>query len=146
MEEFKTIDSFSKREEYCNKHLIKINSGSSREVFKINEEVALKLAKNEKGIAQNKVECTIWHEKYDNILARVYSYDEEGMYLEMELAKEIILKKVNTLFDFDFKLLKTYIRRKLNKQKIATKIFKILDENEWVQTLVNFVKENNIEI
>lgn len=67
------------------------------------------------------------------------------MYLEMELAKEIILKKVNTLFDFDFKLLKTYIRRKLNKQKIATKIFKILDENEWVQTLVNFVKENDIE-
>ena len=53
IEEFKQLKSFNQRIQYCEQHLQRISSGSSRIVYKIDDEKVLKLAKNKKGLAQN---------------------------------------------------------------------------------------------
>ena len=56
MDEFKMLKTFAARIKYCQARLQRISSGSSRIVYKIDNEKVLKLAKNRKGIAQNEAE------------------------------------------------------------------------------------------
>lgn len=90
-EEFKSLTSFRKRIEYCEKHLKRLGSGSSRIVYQIDNEKVLKLAKNKKGIAQNEVEHTYSQDSFlDDIFAEVYDVDEDGyLWIEMQLAKKL---------------------------------------------------------
>ena len=85
MEEFKSLTSFKKRLEYANTHLPrKIGSGSARTIFQIDDEKVLKLAKNNKGYHQNKVEEDFYLQGFD-IIAKVYDFDQENhSYLETE--------------------------------------------------------------
>ena len=53
-------DTYDERVKYCEEMLGEpVGAGSSRVVFQIDDETVLKLAKNEKGIAQNKEEIKI---------------------------------------------------------------------------------------
>ena len=58
IEDFKKLTSFNARVKYCEEKLRRISSGSSRIVYKIDDQKVLKLAKNKKGIAQNNQEIT----------------------------------------------------------------------------------------
>ena len=79
MEEFKTLKSFNARINYCQENLKRISSGSSRIVYMIDDEKVLKLAKNNKGIAQNEVEISYGGDyTLDRIVAEVYESDENG--------------------------------------------------------------------
>lgn len=87
MEEFKNIRSFAGIVAYCRKHLTRIAEGSSRMVFKIDDEKVLKLAKNRKGLGQNKAEADMgYNEGYFTCIAHVSDYDDNYMFVEMELA------------------------------------------------------------
>jgi len=90
MEEFKKLGSFAARTRYCQEHLKRISSGSSRIVYKIDDEKVLKLAYNKKGLAQNEVEIGYSKEGmlYD-LVARVYTYDQNDKWSEMELARKL---------------------------------------------------------
>jgi hypothetical protein len=90
VEEFKNLKSFNQRVQYCERNLTRISSGSSRIVYKIDDTKVLKLAKNKKGLAQNEVE--IMHSQdymLDDIVAEVFNYDENNLWLEMELARKL---------------------------------------------------------
>lgn len=90
LEEFIKLGSFAKRSAYCRQHLIRLSSGSGREVYKIDEEKVLKLAKNKKGVAQNELEIELSsYEDLKPIVARTFHYDNNGLWVEMELAKRI---------------------------------------------------------
>lgn len=57
LEELSKIQSFRGKQQYCVQNLGKaIGNGSSRQVFQIDDEKVLKLAKNNKGLAQNEYE------------------------------------------------------------------------------------------
>lgn len=57
LEELSNIHSFRQKVAYCREHLgTSIGNGSSRLVFQVTDEKCLKLAKNNKGIAQNQLE------------------------------------------------------------------------------------------
>ena len=57
LKELTSIPNFNKRVQYCKQHLgMPIGNGSSRIVFQISDEKVLKLAKNTKGIEQNRAE------------------------------------------------------------------------------------------
>ena len=57
LQELSNISSFRGRVQYCRQMLgFPIGNGSSRITFQIDDEKVLKLAKNEKGIAQNETE------------------------------------------------------------------------------------------
>lgn len=52
-DEFKSLKSFAQRVRYCDEHLQKLGSGSSRIVYVVDNDKVLKLAKNKKGLAVN---------------------------------------------------------------------------------------------
>lgn len=71
-----SINSFNKRLAYCKEHLGKIiGNGSSRVVFQINDQMCLKLAKNQKGIAQNELESE-WYKQSLNCFPKIFDYDD----------------------------------------------------------------------
>jgi hypothetical protein len=89
MEEFKSIRSFADRVKYCENRLKKLGAGTSRRVYQIDNEKCLKLAKNSKGIAQNIEEINLGNDIYaGNCFAKVYDYDQNGLFVEMELARK----------------------------------------------------------
>lgn len=53
------LDTYKDRESLLEKKLKRISSGSSRIVYSYNNDIVVKFAKNEKGIAQNKAESNI---------------------------------------------------------------------------------------
>ena len=89
MEEFKSIRSFADRVKYCENRLKKLGAGTSRRVYQIDNEKCLKLAKNSKGIAQNIEEINLGNDMYaGSCFAKVYDYDQNGLFVEMELARK----------------------------------------------------------
>ena len=56
LETFKKIPTFKGRTQYVAERLPKLGAGSSRIVYKIDDGTVLKLAKNQKGLAQNNLE------------------------------------------------------------------------------------------
>ena len=53
--EFEAINSFGGKLKYAREHLQIIASGSGRSVFRIDDQKAIKIAKNKKGLAQNQI-------------------------------------------------------------------------------------------
>ncbi len=96
-EEFKNIKSFAGKQKYARERLLgKVGAGSSRAVFKIDDEKVLKVALNQKGLSQNLAEAEGYKQNYD-VLARVFDVDYDDMWIEMELAKKISPKRFNQL-------------------------------------------------
>lgn len=88
IEEFKSIRSFADRVKYCENRLKKLGAGTSRRVYQIDNEKCLKLAKNRKGIAQNIEEINLGNDIYaGSCFTKVYDYDQNGLFVEMELAR-----------------------------------------------------------
>jgi hypothetical protein len=86
IEEFAKLKSFAARKQYCESLLQRISSGSSRIVYKIDESKVLKLAKNTKGISQNEMEVDSYDYYFSKILAEIFNYDKDYLWVEMELA------------------------------------------------------------
>jgi len=111
MEVFKSLKSHAGRNRYAEEHLQKLSSGSSRIVYKIDDEKVLKLAKNDKGVAQNEVE--IEYGQYGDlsgILAKIFDYDEQNhLWVEMELAQKVKASDFKNLVGYDFKDIQTAI-------------------------------------
>lgn len=103
MDVFKSLPSFSKRIQYCQQHLRRIASGSSRIVYDIDGKVVLKLAKNKKGIAQNEAESgdAYMHNTY-GCFADVYDVDENNLWIEMQMARKAKTSDFKKITGFDF--------------------------------------------
>ena len=67
MEEFKNCNSFAARVRYCQARLPRISSGSSRIVYKIDDEKVLKLAKNAKRECYTTTEYIQYYEHTNSI-------------------------------------------------------------------------------
>ena len=103
-DEFAKLPSFTKRVEYAQKNLQRISSGSSRIVYKIDDTKVLKLAKNKKGLAQNEVEIGFSNDyMWDGLVAEVFNYDENNLWVEMELAKKLTSSLFKQITGLDFK-------------------------------------------
>lgn len=147
--EFKALNSFKKRIDYCNKHLKRISSGSSRVVYMIDNEKVLKLAKNQKGLAQNEVEIQYGNEGYlEDIVAKVYDYDENNLWLEMQLAKKLTKSKFKQITGFNFDDFATAVHNygidsgnaaRYAKMPIDSKIVESMWEDEFVYGIFDFI-------
>lgn len=67
----------------------RIGSGSGRWVFKINNEYVVKLAKNKKGVAQNRTENDIWTDSKSELLAEIIKVSDDFEMLYMVKAEKI---------------------------------------------------------
>jgi len=104
VQEFASLKSFSQRQKYCDQNLTKMISGSGRIVYKIDNEKVLKLAKNSKGVAQCNTEIQLGQDSYfDNLFAKVYESDDNGLWVEMQLASKLSTSKFKSIMGYSFK-------------------------------------------
>jgi hypothetical protein len=86
-EEFENIKSYRGKVRYAESHLKKIGSGSARIVFEIDDSKVLKMAKNEKGVAQNETEIDWGMQRmYGDIITKMFDSSERAYWVEMEKA------------------------------------------------------------
>lgn len=104
-DEFKSLKSFAQRVRYCDEHLQKLGSGSSRIVYVVDNDKVLKLAKNKKGIAQNQVEVRLGTEPYYTCFAEIYEYDEGGLWVEMEYCSKAKKSDFKKIYGITFEVL-----------------------------------------
>ncbi len=90
LNEFKSITSIKNRLSYVTNRLGKVGRGSSRIVFKLPANKVIKIARNLKGMAQNKAEIDISGDGFSNeIIAKVFDHDINGSWLEAEFASPL---------------------------------------------------------
>ena len=94
LNELSSLPSYAARIRYCKQHLGNpIGSGSSRTVFQISDERCLKLAKNEKGVAQNQAEARSGHQSmYEELFPYVFETDDNDLWVVTEY---VLPAKVN---------------------------------------------------
>lgn len=153
-DEFEKIASFSGKLKYAATHLPKIASGSGRAVFKIDDSKVLKIAKNKKGLAQNRVESEYLLQNYD-ITARTFDRGDEvknigPFWLEMELAKKVGKKRFEELTGVTMDELHTHLMYNSTRRKYkvapprtpedAAYLEKI-QNNEFVIDLTNLIAD-----
>lgn len=147
MEHFKTLTKFAERVRYCDQHLKKISSGSARIVYLVDDKMVLKLAKNQKGIAQCETEIQWGGDSYfDEILARTIEYHPDGLWVEMELARKVKKSDFQRFEDINFdefgKYLKNFELENNGKRPfygITDAHKEILNENQFTQTICEFM-------
>lgn len=109
MEAFKSIPSYAGKIKYCKEKLGKqLGSGSSRMVFPIDDEKVLKLAMNNKGVAQNEAECDYYLQQI-GLFAKIYDTDEDYKWIEMQLARKATAGDFKKFFGYPFKVICAYV-------------------------------------
>jgi len=95
------LETFNARKRYAEKNLKHLSSGSSRIVYLTSDKTVLKLAKNDKGLAQNKAEAS--PKVRSKYLNKILSYSEDFSWIETVYRKKITEKqfKKQTGVDFD---------------------------------------------
>lgn len=160
IDRFKSLKSFSERIKYCQEHLQRISSGSSRIVYKIDNEKVLKLAKNKKGLSQNELEAT--YSQYDDlsdILARTFDSADDDTWVEMELARKLTPKIFKHIVGFEWEdfieaLTKQYYIANPQKDrfnfrnlsKIPEEIWQEMWENEFTYSMLNLMANYDIPV
>lgn len=87
LEQFSQLPSFAARVRYCNERLQKLGAGTARIAYKVDDEKVLKIAKNNKGIAQNTAECD-WSRNEYECFAKIFEADTDNYtWVEMEIAR-----------------------------------------------------------
>lgn len=151
---FKSLKSFSQRVVYCHQHLQRISSGSSRIVYKIDEDKVLKLAKNRKGIEQNENEYQ-WRNDgyYHYILGNIIDGSKDGTWIEMELAQKISPNTFKKFMGVSFNTYSEFIRRiKDNKTKedllryMTDEEYEKLNEDEFTNKVINFINDGDFPV
>lgn len=124
----RSLPSFKKRVDYCKQYLGNpVGAGSSRVVFQIDDETVLKLAKNNKGIAQNESEYYKGNDWYiSHVFPNVYNGSDEKNF--MWIISEYVLPAKEQDFDallyidfFDVQKFIRFLLRSNRGDKEATK-------------------------
>jgi hypothetical protein len=150
IDEFKKLKSFNQRIQYCERNLQRISSGTSRIVYKIDDTKVLKLAKNNKGLAQNEIEVGFSEDyMWDGIVAQIFDYDQNNLWVEMELARKVTPKKFFEIIGFFFENYCNAILFHEENQKPKTKYSisrskpnnydQMWDNNEFMYNIFNVI-------
>ncbi len=157
MEHFKSLKSFNARIKYCEEHLQRISSGSSRIAYKIDDQKVLKLAKNKAGIAQNELEFeSAKYSDLQTLVAAVFDRDENYLWIEMELAEKLSKGDFKNITGFDFgdfsKAIHNYAidtvmvdsRHLMSKMDISKDVVEDMWEDEFVYDVFNYMPNYDV--
>lgn len=152
-EEFNNIRSYNGKLKYANERLKKLSSGSSRVVYRVDNEKVLKIAKNKKGLAQNETEADWSKDAYD-VTAKVFENSPEYFWVEMELAKKLTPTRFKQLTGFSIQDMQTAMRvlrdrmrptKFLAPAKLSPEQEAELYENEFYLDIERFVADYDME-
>jgi hypothetical protein len=149
MEVFKSLKSHAGRNRYAQEHLQRLSSGFSRIVYKIDDEKVLKLAKNDKGVAQNEVEIEYGqYSDIDDVVAKIFDYDEaNSLWVEMELALRVKPSDFKNIIGYSFEDYKLAIHNygvdtgnnKGFKYPLSKQLVEDMWENEFMYEMFSFI-------
>ena len=132
LEELSAIQSFRGRFNYCTQHLGKhIGKGSSRATFQIDDEKVLKLAWNNKGLAQNIEEVQTYNA---SIFPKVYDYDENGKWIISEFVLPAKSEDFKHCFGMSFQQFASFILACAN-YRFGKSYWGAMSEEEWLSYL-----------
>jgi len=150
---FEEIKSFAGKFRSANENLTRIGSGSGRIVFDIDGDKVFKLAKNQKGVAQNEAEINIGTDYYaQSIVTKVYEYADNYFWIIAEKAKKVSEKRIKELTGIpSLNQLYQYLKNFESENKGGRAIFSIessvkesLDENEFIHDLLDLMNNYNV--
>ena len=152
LNELQSLSTFKEKYDYCKSHLEQISSGSSRYVFKLNNDCVLKLAKNSKGIAQNEQEVDVYNDSatngYKELFAPIIKYDENNFsYIIMKLAQKCtpsLFYKLTGIKIKDMSSLLLYFKFGSRRFEISHNLLDIIKNNEFFALLSSYVEDYNI--
>jgi len=158
LDTFKSLNSYSKRVNYCNQTLRRISSGSSRIVYQVDAGSVLKLAKNKYGLQQNRSEANEYnHDYFSEVRTNVLDYDNENdIWIISEIATKITPFMFKEYTGFDLKQLDAYLNLRHaehNGSKITNNDFfrymtpeekDRMDNDDFVGTVVAFMYNNDL--
>jgi hypothetical protein len=113
LEELKKQRGWAGKAKYLDNCLLKLGSGTARIVYLLEPTKVIKLAKNDKGIAQNEVEAGLMKDSkgmYSNVLAQIIDFDEDYLWVEMEVAKKLDAKTFQNATGMSWKDYSKYIQ------------------------------------
>lgn len=101
LKEIEQADTYKEKIKLAEKNFKHISSGSSRIVYKTKDNTIIKLAKNDKGIAQNKAESN--PEMKSKYLNKIIKYADNYSWLETYYLDKIIEKDFEDMTKVNFK-------------------------------------------
>lgn len=103
--QFKDLPSFAAKARYLRSHgLDKLGAGSSRAAFIADDNTVIKVAKNKKGLAQNRVEAELSaNVSQDAPIAKVKDSDPDNIWIESERARRAKPSDFNSIVGYPMK-------------------------------------------
>lgn len=140
------FETYEEMEEYCDANLRKLGEGSSRAVYVIGDGTrAVKIALNDAGIDQNENEIK-WGYKTEfagDILAEIFDYGDDASWLLVETALPLKEKNFQKAVGYPMTWLRQYLIYEKHKAPISNKILKALEDDEFANTLADFMFETS---
>jgi hypothetical protein len=94
------IQTYTARKKYAERNLKHLSSGSSRIVYLTKEKTVIKLAKNERGDAQNKAEAT--PKKKSKYINKILSHASNYSWIQTPFLKKMTVKQFKKMTGIDF--------------------------------------------
>jgi len=136
IDDFSQIKSFKGRLDYANNNLKRLGSGSARVVYKVDEEKVLKIAKNNKGIAQNSAEIDYRNSSF--LFPEVFDFHNYSLWVEMEYAKKMTTKKFIEIIGYEINQIHLIFKKELKPKELIEK--RNMIRNNYLNELVNIVE------
>ena len=121
LEQLSALETFKDRVDFAEKNFEHLSSGSSRIIYLTNDKQVLKVAKNERGIAQNKVESSV----KSPIVNPTTKFDKDGIWKLSPYCDKITEKEFEKLTDVPFKEFAAAIDHGINDDKKPSDFDKI---------------------
>lgn len=137
-----SIETFTDRNAYAERNLDHMSSGSSRLIYSLGKGLVLKLAKNEKGIAQNKAEANPKiKSKYVNPTLKA---DKDGLWKISPKLEKITEKEFEELTDINFKDFGEAISYGVDKDEKKPEHFEEISKSDLYKEMIRLNKEFDI--
>lgn len=140
------LETYSSRKKYAEKNLKHLSSGSSRIVYLTPEKTVLKLAKNDKGIAQNKAEAN--PKKKSKYINKILSHAKHYEWIETSYLDKITEKQFKKMTDLDFDEFGDCVRyalRNISSSSIEKpESYDDISKTEIFKEIVEIGKKNNL--
>lgn len=151
LNQLSNLKTFKERQQYCVQNLGRpIGNGSSRQVYQIDDEKVLKLAKNNKGLAQNEYEGQPDYYKEDlSIFPKIFQTAEDYTWIVSEFvlpAKDKDFKYCLGMSFNEWTMVVTALKRmhrntakSYQKGVTKEKLWELCDNNRFVYDLNDFI-------
>ena len=152
-DELNKIPSFNGRLQYCKQHFgQQIGSGSSRIVFQIDDNKVLKLAKNQKGIAQNETEADWGAQSYD-VVPELFNVADDYIYIVSEYVLPAKPQDFSHCLGMTFEEFCEFVKKSFlayasnrDRRSISSNISNeqfetMLDNNEWLYSFRTYMAD-----